>query len=216
MPVPYVKSQQQSEQPVEVSRGNILKRTKSLEDLLAKSDSSPLVQKKPLIPLAGKGSPSNGYDHIKPLPNPKPSLGSSSPVPKKPEPAKKKPYSKFKLGGGSDSKPEPVISAPVLVESTKDIPTPPPPSCPPPSASKNSRSYTAIEDYTSQADGCLSFSAGERCLLIKQSSGGWWYVNINGKEGWTPGEFWEEEKRVCCISTFLLDLNYHVHVARDF
>lgn len=108
----------------------------------------------------------------------------------------------------------------MLVNSTNDIPTPPPPSCPPPSASKNSRSYTAIEDYTSQADGCLSFSAGERCLLIKQSSGGWWYVNINGKEGWTPGEFWEEEKRVCYdslhvhvyFSTFLLYLNNHTHL----
>ena len=196
LPVPYNKAYQ--EESSDIPKVNILKRTKSLEDLLAKNgpDASPLNQKKsdgvkkPLLPSGSKPSPSNGYDHIKPLPNPKPTSAS----PKKPEPAKKKPYHKFKLGGG-DSKPEPVISAPVLVESTKEIPTPPPPSLPPPSASKMSRTYTAIEDYISQTDGCLSFSAGEKCVLVKQS-GGWWYVNINGKEGWTPGEFWEEEKRV--------------------
>lgn len=200
IPVPYgkVKSPDLVEAGNSPSQARVLQRTKSLENVLLKAASegkgSPLLpRKEPALKPLAKNVPSNGYDHIKPLPNPKPvQVGN-----KKPEAAKKKPYHKFKIPG-SESKPEPVISSPLMTasEHKESNPTPPPPTVPPPSSSKHQKTYTAIENYTSQAHGCLSFTTGERCVLIKQSTGGWWYVNISGQEGWTPGEFWEEEKRV--------------------
>lgn len=56
--------------------------------------------------------------------------------------------------------------------------------------------YVAMSSYTSQAPGCLSFSEGDKCVVINTTKDGWWLVNIGGREGWTPGEFWREEKRV--------------------
>lgn len=46
---------------------------------------------------------------------------------------------------------------------------------------------------------------GEKCVLVKQAAGGWWLVNIGGEEGWTPGEFWEEDHRVKTVTpTFMI------------
>ena len=55
------------------------------------------------------------------------------------------------------------------------------------------KTYVSIASYTSQVEGCLSFSKGDKCILIHESSEGWWLVNIGGREGWTPGECWREE-----------------------
>lgn len=235
VPLPYglkrspERQQESIDAPNDIPTGRVLQRTKSLEDLLAKTaeegKSSPMMQRKggegkmvPLLQLGRNAPPtSNGYDHIKPTPNPKPNIpipppqvitangnGSS----KKPEPAKKsrKPYNLFKIVSSNDSKPEPVISAPVIPTPTKNSNSPPPPPPPshlppppshlPPSTSVLPKTYIAIEDYSSQAPGCLSFKAGDRCVLVKQSLEGWWYVNVGGNEGWTPGEFWQEDQRV--------------------
>ena len=54
------------------------------------------------------------------------------------------------------------------------------------------KTYVAMCSYTSQSEGCLSFSAGDKCVLIQQNIEGWWLVNIGGREGWTPGEYWKE------------------------
>ena len=188
-----------------ITKGSVLQRTKSLEDLLSKSSPNPSMPGKtdgpPAIQLGRNVPISNGYDHIKPLPNPKPtsSPNASPQLAKKPEAAKKqkKPYSIFKISSNSDVKQEPVISSPVVVQSTNpsvDIVSP--------LSSQNlpPRTYIAIEDYESQAPGCLSFKQGERCVLVKQAGGGWWLVNIGGQEGWTPGEFWEEDQKVRTIT----------------
>lgn len=58
------------------------------------------------------------------------------------------------------------------------------------------KTYFAISDYASQVEGCLSFREGDRCVLLQKTRDGWWLVNIGGREGWTPGDFWEEETRV--------------------
>lgn len=58
------------------------------------------------------------------------------------------------------------------------------------------RVFVAHCDYTSQTEGCLSFSKGDRCVLVKNTPGGWWMVSINGKEGWTPSDYWDEEMKV--------------------
>ena len=62
------------------------------------------------------------------------------------------------------------------------------------------KTYVAVSDYTSQTPGCLSFSEGDKCFLVRKTKDGWWMVNIGGREGWTPGDFWEEERKVCvCV-----------------
>ena len=58
------------------------------------------------------------------------------------------------------------------------------------------RVFVAHCDYTSQTEGCLSFSKGDRCALVKNTPGGWWMVSINGKEGWTPSDYWDEDVKV--------------------
>ena len=58
------------------------------------------------------------------------------------------------------------------------------------------RMFVAHCDYTSQTEGCLSFSKGDRCVLVKNTPGGWWMVSINGKEGWTPSDYWDEDIKV--------------------
>eukprot|EP00731_Ephydatia_muelleri_P023380 Em0015g963a len=58
------------------------------------------------------------------------------------------------------------------------------------------RVFVAHCDYTSQTEGCLSFSKGDRCVLVKNTPGGWWMVSINGKEGWTPSDYWDEDVKV--------------------
>ena len=58
------------------------------------------------------------------------------------------------------------------------------------------RAFIAHCDYVSQTEGCLSFSKGDRCVLVKNTPGGWWLVSINGKEGWTPSDYWDEEIKV--------------------
>lgn len=55
------------------------------------------------------------------------------------------------------------------------------------------KTYISVASYTSQAKECLSFSEGDKCVLIQQSPDGWWLVNIGGREGWTPGEYWKED-----------------------
>ena len=66
------------------------------------------------------------------------------------------------------------------------------------------KTYVAVSSYYSQMDGCLSFSEGDKCVLVHADNReGWWLVNIGGQEGWTPGEFWREEKRVSVLLHFV-------------
>jgi len=55
------------------------------------------------------------------------------------------------------------------------------------------KTYVSIASYSTQVKECLSFSEGDKCVLIQNSPDGWWLVNIGGREGWTPGEYWKEE-----------------------
>ena len=128
---------------------------------------------------------SNGYDHIN---------GAGSPIfSKKPEPARKV--------AGKNKYKKVIVDAQQSPRTERSPPTTGIPSPPhrPPEPFKPSflpKTYIAIEDYTSQAPSCLTFKSGDRCVLMKTSAGGWWFVNIGGREGWTPGEFWQEDSRV--------------------
>lgn len=143
---------------------------------------------KPSVQTPRTNSPpqSNGYDHIN---------GAGSPIfSKKPEPARKvagKNLYKKVLVDPPQLSPRSERSPP-----TTTIPSPPHRAPEPFKPSFVPKTYVAIEDYTSQAPGCLTFKAGDRCVLMKTSTGGWWFVNIGGREGWAPGEFWQEDHRV--------------------
>lgn len=59
------------------------------------------------------------------------------------------------------------------------------------------KTFMALSSYTSQVAGCISFSAGDKCVLVQKSNNNkWWLVNIGGKEGWTPADYWQEDMRV--------------------
>ena len=179
-----------------VPQGRVLERTKSLEDMLS-SDGS---DKKPSSPLLVKkfndGPKNNGrseYDHLEM----KPVEPNSSPhLTRKPEPAKKQ----FHKSASTASEGFRKVNSPPVFPPPNDYTDSPPP-LPPPNFSPSQpskgpfvpKTYLAIESYDSQAPGCLSFNAGDRCILVRQSNGGWWYVNIGGIEGWTPGDFWQED-----------------------
>jgi hypothetical protein len=215
LPVPYCeKIKENGNLP---PKGRVLMRTKSLEDLLSNPPikaSGPQAQHQEnecSTKLIGT-SQSTYYDTSKNAPNNKQECRPNSPPPlaKKPEPAKKtkKPYNLFKIvssSAASNEKMEHVISHPIVTQTTNPaIDLSNPPSCIPSSLSNNAakgpRSYIAIEDYESQAPGCLSFKMGDKCVLLRQAGGGWWLVNIGGIEGWTPGEFWEEDKRSTSVT----------------
>ena len=53
--------------------------------------------------------------------------------------------------------------------------------------------YVALSNYQSQQTSCLSFQAGDKCVLLRKTTDGWWLVNIGGREGWTPEGCWREE-----------------------
>ena len=67
------------------------------------------------------------------------------------------------------------------------------------------KTYVSVASYTSQAKECLSFAMGDKCVLIQQSTDGWWLVNIGGQDGWVPGEYWKED----CVS---LTTTMHVSI----
>ena len=194
-------------------RGKVLERTKSLEDILANlckdqnKKLSPLTQRRVQAPLQlGRNAPSppppfkSGSDQNDGG-GARVTTPTTKPATKKPEPARrvagKKPYHRLNVSA---------LPPPLEQESRYNSPpnvTPPlhhgnssPVFSPSAVGRSNPKTYVAIENYQSQGEGCLSFREGDRCVLVNSVGGGWWLVNIGGKEGWTPAEFWQEDHRV--------------------
>lgn len=188
-----------------------LTKAKSLEDLLGSPSSresspqrhgSPQTERKsspgrgvqvlPLAPIAGKGRGAGDQ------PNESRGLGGRTP----------KLGGKNKTGKGKQSF---ETQAPHHVLQSSTPPSGASPehpsithttSVPIPSASQQTQSanksvhlktYVALSDYQSDIAGCLSFQAGDKCVLLRKTLDGWWLVNIGGREGWTPEGFWKEE-----------------------
>lgn len=83
------------------------------------------------------------------------------------------------------------------IKHTTSVPTPPPyRHVRLANDSVHLKTYVALSDYQSDLPGCLSFQAGDKCVLLRKTQDGWWLVNIGGREGWTPEGFWREEQRV--------------------
>ncbi|GMK55211.1 hypothetical protein CspeluHIS016_0202670 [Cutaneotrichosporon spelunceum] len=72
----------------------------------------------------------------------------------------------------------------------KKAPPPPPPLKPKP-GSPPRQFCTAIFDYEAQAQGDLSFSAGDRIEIVERtdSAEDWWTGKVNGRQGIFPGNY---------------------------
>jgi len=73
---------------------------------------------------------------------------------------------------------------------TKKAPPPPPPLKPKPSFN-NTKYCTALFDFEAQAEGDLSFNAGDRIEIIEQtdSADDWWTGRLDGRTGIFPGTY---------------------------
>lgn len=78
----------------------------------------------------------------------------------------------------------------------KKAPPPPPPNKPKPGAAPPPKDYVvALYDYAAQADGDLSFSAGDRIEVVERtgSTEDWWTGTLNGQKGVFPGNYVRDE-----------------------
>ncbi|CAA7271419.1 unnamed protein product [Cyclocybe aegerita] len=78
---------------------------------------------------------------------------------------------------------------------TKRAPPPPPPLKPKPKPpAPQIRYVVALYDFAAQADGDLSFNAGDRIELVQktESAEDWWTGRINGQQGVFPGNYVQE------------------------
>jgi len=135
----------------------------------------------------------------KPVIAPKPSLApkpsfSSKPAPADPpaQVAAPPPYTPSTgqvTGIGSVA----AAAAAIQARRTSDANPPPikPKLQPPPPSSSQTTYVTALYDFVAQAEGDLSFSAGDRIQLVKRtdSEQDWWTGKLNGVEGIFPGNY---------------------------
>ena len=56
-------------------------------------------------------------------------------------------------------------------------------------ATKKQDKWITCDDYSETSDGCISFTKGEDVEVIEDSNNDWWYVKINGREGYAPATF---------------------------
>uniref|UniRef100_A0A8C3G5L0 SH3 and PX domains 2B n=1 Tax=Cyclopterus lumpus TaxID=8103 RepID=A0A8C3G5L0_CYCLU len=54
--------------------------------------------------------------------------------------------------------------------------------------------YTIADFQTTIPDG-ISFQAGVKVEVIEKNNGGWWYIQIDDKEGWAPATFIDKYKK---------------------
>ena len=48
-----------------------------------------------------------------------------------------------------------------------------------------------IAEFTATADDGVSFQSGRSCLIVTKNANGWWYVDMDGDEGWVPASYLE-------------------------
>ena len=72
---------------------------------------------------------------------------------------------------------------------------PPPKPYAAPSVKKATTSYVVVGDYTGEKDSCLTLSEGDWVDVIERNDDGWWFVEIDGSQGWAPSSFLEEKQK---------------------
>ena len=127
-------------------------------------------------------SPSNASSFKKPPPPPPGSFNKETAAPPPP----------YTVGNG-------VASSSVVGKK----PPPPPPVKPKPKIDPPKQYVVALYDFEAQADGDLSFRAGDRIEVIEKtaSSEDWWTGKLNGVQGVFPGRwfFWILETRLSLL-----------------
>ncbi|KAF8912890.1 hypothetical protein CPB84DRAFT_1759797 [Gymnopilus junonius] len=155
----------------------IIKRIVSVSRMVqaARSQSGPSSAASSLkagAPPARSVSSSSGY---KKTPPPPPSSSSQAAPP---------PYTPSASIGSAASAPA----------AAKRAPPPPPPLKPKPKPAPQIKYVVALYDFAAQADGDLSFAAGDRIELIEktESAEDWWTGRLNGVQGVFPGNYVQE------------------------
>ncbi len=72
---------------------------------------------------------------------------------------------------------------------------PPPKPFVAPSVKKATKAYVVVGDYTGEKDSCLTLSEGDWVEVIERNDDGWWFVEIDGSQGWAPSSFLEEKQK---------------------
>ncbi|KAG7090740.1 hypothetical protein E1B28_009830 [Marasmius oreades] len=74
---------------------------------------------------------------------------------------------------------------------TKRAPPPPPPLKPKPKLAPKPQFVVALYDFDAQADGDLSFKAGDRIEIVEKTASAedWWTGRLNGQQGVFPGNY---------------------------
>ena len=54
---------------------------------------------------------------------------------------------------------------------------------------KRQDQWITCDDYSETSDGCVPFSKGQDVEVMDDSNSDWWYVRINGSEGYAPATF---------------------------
>lgn len=161
---------------------NIIKRIISVSRLVQASRSQNGVGRSPSVATSSSAgsataAPSravSGSAGYKKAPPPPPSSSFTAPPP---------PYSASSSGGSASSG-----------VTGKRGPPPPPPLKPKPKPTPKVQYVVALYDFVAQADGDLSFNAGDRIELVEktQSSEDWWTGRLNGQQGVFPGNYVQE------------------------
>ncbi|KDQ54941.1 hypothetical protein JAAARDRAFT_38056 [Jaapia argillacea MUCL 33604] len=100
------------------------------------------------------------------------------------------PYSPSGVAGGGVGGFHSVVGA-AQQAAAKRAPPPPPPLKPKPKAEPPVQYVVALYDFEAQADGDLSFNAGDRIELVERTTSqeDWWTGKINGRKGVFPGNY---------------------------
>lgn len=53
--------------------------------------------------------------------------------------------------------------------------------------------YVTIAEFQATAGDGISFGAGTECTVVTKNPAGWWYVDMDGQEGWVPSSYLERK-----------------------
>ena len=52
--------------------------------------------------------------------------------------------------------------------------------------------YMTIAEFSAEAGDSVNFQAGMSCTVVTKNANGWWYVDMDGEEGWVPSSYLEK------------------------
>ncbi|MFT7796188.1 SH3 and PX domain-containing protein 2B isoform X1 [Arapaima gigas] len=70
----------------------------------------------------------------------------------------------------------------------------------PPTPPQVEEEYYTIADFQTTIPDGISFQAGVKVEVIEKNSSGWWYIQIDDKEGWAPVTFIDKYKKTSSAS----------------